>query len=262
MYAAQIYRIRNFAFLAVLLYVVGWGCDAEAVFFNLRGLTPAQNSTYSLTAGGFTMQLGSGGTGKLTSGATTFGLDSVSVADDAALIDGGSGSAESFSISTSQYVLLESLLISHFDAIDHGKFNVKSAGDTTLANGVNQIGKVISGASANFLSWTGDTSTGGGRGFSLDGFTARLVSPTGYLASDFDNNNRVDAADYLYWRKGLSQSYTQSDYNTWRSTFGSSIGIGAGVGLSVVPEPASLAIVAIGIVWAACGRRLRSAYSN
>jgi hypothetical protein len=253
----RIYQLRNFAFLVGLLCVVGGGRSGEAVFVNLRGLTPAQGTSYSLTAGGFTMQLGSGGTAKLTSGATTFGVDAVSSLDDATLIDGGGGSAESFSIMTSQNVLLESLLISHFDAIDHGKFNVKSSGDITLANGVNHVGLVISGASANFLSWTGDTSVGGGRGFSLDGFTARLVSPTGYLAGDFDNNNRVDAADYMYWRKGLGQSYTQSDYTTWRSSFGSSIGTGAGAELSAVPEPASLALVAIGLLCVVCNSRGR-----
>ena len=102
-------------------------------------------------------------------------------------------------------MLVESILISQFDAIDHGTLAFKGGPTITLTNGVNPINVVMSGSSSHFLNWTGDTGTGGGRGFSVDGFTARLVtSATNYIAGDFDSNNRVDAADYITWRKGLN----------------------------------------------------------
>ena len=232
---------------------------AWAMFFDLRGQTPAQSGgAFTVTGDGMSITISSGREGQFTSGATTFGYDSPSALDDPALIDGGSGFAEQFAILSSEYVLLESLLISHFDAIDHGNFNIKGVGNFTLANGVNPINKVIGSFSANYLSWTGDTSTGGGRGFSLDGFTARLVGSPTYQAGDFNNNKRADGADYVAWRNGVGTSYTQSDYSVWRSHFGQSVdGSGATLDGVVVPEPsavASMVLAALLAVGVARGR--------
>jgi hypothetical protein len=212
------------------------GPVAEAVFFDLRGLTPSQNTSLSLTVGGITAQLGSVGNGKFQSGANTFGIDINNVSDDPALIDGGGGSAESFAFLFSQNVLFESLLISHFDSVDHGSFNIKGGGTITLANGVNEVGMTTGGSSANFLRWTGDTSTGGGRGFSVDGFTVRLLGNGAALPGDFDGSGRVDDRDYVIWRNALGTSYTQSDYNLWRGHFGeSNTASAASAFLAVVP---------------------------
>ena len=61
------------------------------------------------------------------------------------------------------------------------------------------------------------------------------VSPPG----DFNSNGIVDAADYVVWRKGLGTTYTQNDYNVWRTHFGQSAGSGAGaLANATVPEPA------------------------
>ena len=40
------------------------------------------------------------------------------------------------------------------------------------------------------------------------------------VPGDFNGNGVVDAADYVVWRNGLGTTYTQSDYNTWRSISG------------------------------------------
>ena len=62
---------------------------------------------------------------------------------------------------------------------------------------------------------------------------------------DYNNNGRVDAADYVLWRNGG----TGKTYAEWRSHFGQTAGSGACVGDSVslspdginaVPEPNSL----------------------
>jgi hypothetical protein len=47
------------------------------------------------------------------------------------------------------------------------------------------------------------------------------------LAGDYNGNGVVDGADYLVWRKGLSTTYTQADYDVWRSHFGQTAGSGA-----------------------------------
>src|SRR5262249_15044183 len=45
-------------------------------------------------------------------------------------------------------------------------------------------------------------------------------SAVSVLPGDFNYDGTVDAADYVVWRKGLGTTYTQSDYDTWRSHFG------------------------------------------
>lgn len=65
------------------------------------------------------------------------------------------------------------------------------------------------------------------------------------LLGDFNQDGRVDAADYTVWRDGLGGPYTAADYDVWKSHFGQpSSGGGAAAGIPV-PEPAAL-MLAIG----------------
>ena len=74
------------------------------------------------------------------------------------------------------------------------------------------------------------------------------------LPGDFDFNGVVDAADYVVWRKGLGTTYTQNDYNVWRTHFGQSAGSSAGASTNAtVPEPATLVLLTL----TAAGRCLR-----
>jgi PEP-CTERM motif len=92
------------------------------------------------------------------------------------------------------------------------------------------------------------------------------------LPGDYNSNGTVDAADYTVWRDRLGQSFTLAnedpaaatpnlvdvaDYNFWKSHFGNVLpGIGSGSGAAlpsaatlsaVVPEPTSLALLALGL---------------
>lgn len=61
-----------------------------------------------------------------------------------------------------------------------------------------------------------------------------------YIAGDINHDGLINTADYITWRKGLGQTFTQDYYNVWRSRFGSSSGSGSQVGgTSAVPEPAA-----------------------
>ena len=85
-----------------------------------------------------------------------------------------------------------------------------------------------------------------------------LVNPTG----DYNGNHRVDAADYVAWRKSLAQTgvglaadgnlnnrIDSGDYNFWRSRFGQSTGSGSGViDAAALPEPSVRLLLLVGMV--------------
>ena len=81
------------------------------------------------------------------------------------------------------------------------------------------------------------------------------------MNGDFNNDGKVDAGDYVTWRKnnstsnalpndnGLGTPIGPSHYTLWRSNFGNPPGSGSGelVGGGAVPEPASLLLVLFAI---------------
>ena len=89
----------------------------------------------------------------------------------------------------------------------------------------------------------------------IEAWLAHLdLGPT--LAGDFNEDAVVDAADYVVWRNGLGTSYTQNDYDVWRTHFAQTVGSGAAgypLGASAelpqfaIPEPATLVMVLLGM---------------
>ena len=152
-----------------VLGIALWASPAVAIYFDLHGLTPSTGFNYNLSAGGINVTVGGSGF-LLKSGPTTLGIDSNSANDNPNLVDGGGGSAESFAILFGQTVLLESIQISQFDPGDAGSFNIKGGSTISLQNGLNTVNNFAS-SGANFPRWTGDTVSGGTRGFSVDGFS-------------------------------------------------------------------------------------------
>jgi hypothetical protein len=74
------------------------------------------------------------------------------------------------------------------------------------------------------------------------------------IPGDFNHNGVVDAADYVVWRNGLGTTYTQADYNAWRTHFGLIAGRGSAIGANAaVPEPATVPL----LIFAATFRCLR-----
>jgi hypothetical protein len=74
---------------------------------------------------------------------------------------------------------------------------------------------------------------------------------TAALPGDFNLDSKVDAADYVKWRKGLGTNYTPAHFNIWRANFGAMAGGGAGslraTGAAVsAPEPGGLTLVMAG----------------
>jgi hypothetical protein len=94
-----------------------------------------------------------------------------------------------------------------------------------------------------------------GFGTTSANFDDLTFSTTSGLSGDFNNDGRVDAADYVVWRQGLGSSFTQSDYDVWRANFGQPSGSGSGaLANAAIPEPASVLLLPMGVL-AICFRR-------
>jgi len=81
-----------------------------------------------------------------------------------------------------------------------------------------------------------------------------------YSPGDFNHDSKVDAADYLVWRKGAAAGYIQSDYEAWHGHFGGAGGSGNGSEFdqtfeTAVPEPSTIALVLTAIGCRAAWRK-------
>jgi hypothetical protein len=106
----------------------------------------------------------------------------------------------------------------------------------------------------------------------IDSFTVELFgsnAPEGLLG-DFNDDDKVDAADYVVWRKNETANNplpnddgltTQADrFNLWRANFGEMTMPGGGSG--AIPEPASALLLVIGGLLASASRRRDVAGTN
>lgn len=133
---------------------------------------------------------------------------------------------------------------------------------------LNQIDQALGGSNAHAVVF--DTATLGmktglitvtstSQGVQNGSFTLP-ISYLVVLAGDYDGNGTVDAADYNVWRSTLGTSVAAgtgadgdrngmvdaNDYGVWRGHFGqSAAGMGAGA-IAAVPEPSTLALLAMG----------------
>jgi fibronectin-binding autotransporter adhesin len=62
---------------------------------------------------------------------------------------------------------------------------------------------------------------------------------------DFNLDGKVDAADYVLWRKNPDSHGGPGGYTTWRTNFGNPPGSGSSIDGSAVPEPAALSLLLI-----------------
>jgi hypothetical protein len=96
-----------------------------------------------------------------------------------------------------------------------------------------------------------------------------ITVPAAGLPGDFNSDGKVDAGDYVTWKKndgtnnalandnGLGTPIGPAHYDLWRANFGNPPGAGSGGGLgaSGVPEPGSFALLMVALGAALAARR-------
>lgn len=119
----------------------------------------------------------------------------------------------------------------------------------------------VAGSSGNVFTSLG-TSTTYGNEVLAPALTAIVRTNLVAMNADYNHNGIVDAPDYVLWRKQNGTSVTpgtgadgngdgnvnQADYDLWRSHFGLAMGAGGSLSTGAVPEPASLVLLAAGIM--------------
>ncbi|HEY3394257.1 MAG TPA: hypothetical protein VGK58_16205 [Lacipirellulaceae bacterium] len=103
---------------------------------------------------------------------------------------------------------------------------------------------------------------GGNQSAFLDDLMLTVVAPG--LLGDFNEDNKVDAADYVVWRKNDTANTAlpndngvanqSARFDLWRSNFGEIFGSGA-QGVAPVPEPSGCWLALMAVLAAASARR-------
>jgi fibronectin-binding autotransporter adhesin len=145
-------------------------------------------------------------------------------------------------------------------------------GYALLDSGINEtVGGLILGGVAQTTSGTYGSSSSGAtfqsdEYFSGPGTITLALAPAG-LPGDFNNDGKVDAADYATWRKNeVANAALPNDggagnqaarFTLWRANFGNPPGAGAGLHNAEVPEPGTLLLALVGVLVPCIGRRRR-----
>ncbi len=146
-----------------------------------------------------------------------------------------------------------------------GNIDLTAVGDALNVTGTGSGSSWIIGTYTGSLTGVFDTITSGYT-VNYTGGNITLNAAAG-LPGDFNTDGKVDAGDYITWRKSGTNPLPNDNgavdaaarYTVWRQNFGNPPGAGSGSGLEsggTVPEPTSLGLVLIGLgFFAAAGRR-------
>jgi autotransporter-associated beta strand protein len=125
-----------------------------------------------------------------------------------------------------------------------GTAGTADVGYAILGAGINeQVTALILGGISKAVGTYGSTASGAL--FQDDEFfsgSGMITVAAAMLAGDFNNDGKVNAADYVVWRKTMPGDTAK--YNEWRANFGNPPGSGSGLGDSgSVPEPGAIVVL-------------------
>jgi hypothetical protein len=84
-----------------------------------------------------------------------------------------------------------------------------------------------------------------------------VFGPPVMLPGDHNNDGKVNAADYVVWRRAPLNFGGPDGYTAWRTNFGNPPGSGASLGNAAVPEPAALSLLGVVALLSIGGMRKR-----
>jgi len=110
----------------------------------------------------------------------------------------------------------------------------------------------------------------------ISGFTFDVLPTAAGVPGDYNNDGKVNAADYTVWRNHLGETYqldnegagqteglvTNEDYDFWKSQFGMGSGSGGGSASVSVPEPGTVGLLLVVAMLAAIARRRESSWRH
>jgi len=156
-----------------------------------------------------------------------------------------------------------------------------ASSDKLVVNGNINLSAVdalnVSGSPGSSTSWVIGTYTGSVNGtfdtvtsgYSVTYTGGNITLNLAGLPGDFNSDGKVDAGDYVTWRKangtnntlpndnGLGTPIGLNHYALWRANFGKPPGSGSGLTGAQVPEPTTLLLAAVGVLIACNGRQRR-----
>jgi fibronectin-binding autotransporter adhesin len=132
-----------------------------------------------------------------------------------------------------------------------GTANMADAGFINLGDGIDErIGSLVLGTTTYTSGTFGATGTSATNIFDEYFLGGGIITVGGDgLAGDYNNDGKVDSADYVVWRKDPeSHGGDPAGYNTWRMNFGAPPGAGSSSSLQdAVPEPGCLVLLLVGV---------------
>lgn len=133
-------------------------------------------------------------------------------------------------------------------------WNGTAASAIDLHTGLTELGHNFSQSHATAINDQGVIS---GWGYEVGRLYAVLWIPESGVPTDYNNDGKIDMADYVYWRDGkplfnetsLPGTINSQDYTAWRAHFGNAAASGSGIlAGTAVPEPTALALFAFAII--------------
>jgi hypothetical protein len=132
-------------------------------------------------------------------------------------------------------------------------WNSTAASAVDLHSFLTGLGPTFTDSEARGISDTGDIV---GVAYTATGVPyAVLWKP---VIGDYSGDGKVDAADYVLWRKNPGAYGGPEGYNAWRANFGQPAGSGAGLDSQNVPEPLSWMLFSCALIAAQLARVVRS----